>query len=56
MKESQALAAFAALSQETRLGIVRRLVRAGPDGLSAGEVADAAGVSGVERVVSSERA
>ena len=45
MKASQALAAFAALSQETRLGIVRRLVREGPDGLSAGEVAEAAGVS-----------
>lgn len=45
MKESQALEAFAALSQETRLGIVRRLVREGPDGLPAGAVAQAAGVS-----------
>jgi DNA-binding transcriptional ArsR family regulator len=45
MKASQAITAFAALSQETRLGIVRRLVREGPEGLSAGQVADAAGVS-----------
>ena len=45
MKASQALIAFAALSQETRLGIVRRLVREGPDGLSAGEIAESAGVS-----------
>jgi DNA-binding transcriptional ArsR family regulator len=45
MKESQALEAFAALSQQTRLGIVRLLVRRGPDGLPAGEVADKAGVS-----------
>jgi ArsR family transcriptional regulator, arsenate/arsenite/antimonite-responsive transcriptional repressor len=45
MKASQALGAFAALSQETRLGIVRLLVREGPDGLSAGDIADAAKVS-----------
>ena len=45
MKASQALDAFAALSQETRLGIVRLLVREGPDGLSAGAIADAAKVS-----------
>jgi len=41
MNESQALRGFAALSQETRLGIVRRLVRAGPDGLAAGALAEA---------------
>ena len=41
MDESQALRGFAALSQETRLGIVRRLVRAGPDGLAAGALAEA---------------
>ena len=45
MKASQALKGFAALSQETRLGIVRLLVREGPDGLSAGAIADAAKVS-----------
>ena len=38
MDEKQALAAFAALSQETRLRIVRRLVIAGPDGLPAGAI------------------
>jgi ArsR family transcriptional regulator len=45
MKESQALLAMAALSQETRLRIVRRLVRAGPKGVSAGVIADGLGVS-----------
>jgi DNA-binding transcriptional ArsR family regulator len=45
MKESQALTAFAALSQETRLGIVRLLVRAGADGVAAGDVAEAVSVS-----------
>jgi ArsR family transcriptional regulator, arsenate/arsenite/antimonite-responsive transcriptional repressor len=45
MKESQALTSFAALSQETRLAIVRLLVKAGPAGVPAGEVADAVKVS-----------
>jgi DNA-binding transcriptional ArsR family regulator len=45
MDESQALASFAALSQPTRLAIVRLLVRAGPDGVSAGAVADEVGAS-----------
>jgi DNA-binding transcriptional ArsR family regulator len=45
MKSSQALEAFAALSQETRLGIVRLLVRKGPEGLPAGALAEAAKVS-----------
>ena len=38
MDEKRALDAFAALSQETRLRIVRLLVTAGPDGLPAGEI------------------
>jgi DNA-binding transcriptional ArsR family regulator len=38
MDETRALAAFAALSQETRLRIVRLLVTAGPDGLPAGAI------------------
>ncbi|MDI4665656.1 metalloregulator ArsR/SmtB family transcription factor [Xanthobacter autotrophicus] len=38
MDEKQAIAAFAALSQETRLRIVRLLVEAGPDGLPAGAI------------------
>jgi DNA-binding transcriptional ArsR family regulator len=45
MNESQALPAFAALSQDTRLRIVRRLVQAGAEGLSAGTVAEAVGAS-----------
>jgi ArsR family transcriptional regulator, arsenate/arsenite/antimonite-responsive transcriptional repressor len=41
MKERQALDAFAALSQETRLRIVRLLVEAGPDGMPAGAIGEA---------------
>ena len=41
MDEAQAINAFAALSQETRLRIVRLLVTAGPDGLSAGAIGKA---------------
>jgi DNA-binding transcriptional ArsR family regulator len=33
------VAALAALAQETRLGIFRLLVQAGPDGMAAGEIA-----------------
>jgi DNA-binding transcriptional ArsR family regulator len=45
MKQSQALLSFAALAQDTRLAILRLLVRAGPEGLSAGAVAEEVGVS-----------
>jgi DNA-binding transcriptional ArsR family regulator len=45
MQERQALMSFAALSQETRLHIVRMLVVAGPDGMAAGAVAEKAEVS-----------
>lgn len=45
MEERQALTAFAALSQETRLRIVRILVQAGPDGVPAGVIAGAVGAS-----------
>ena len=45
MKESQALLALAALSQEIRLRVVRRLVRAGPNGISAGAIAESLGIS-----------
>jgi len=41
MLEEQALAAFAALSQETRLRMVRLLVKAGPQGLPAGAIGEA---------------
>ena len=45
MQERQALIAFGAMSQETRLRIVRLLVRAGPDGMAAGALAEAVEVS-----------
>jgi ArsR family transcriptional regulator, arsenate/arsenite/antimonite-responsive transcriptional repressor len=45
LEEPQALDAFGALSQETRLRMVRVLVQAGPEGLSAGTVGEAVGVS-----------
>jgi len=41
MNELQALDAFASLSQETRLRIVRLLVMVGPDGMPAGAIGDA---------------
>ena len=40
MKTSDAVAALAALAQETRLSIFRLLVKAGEQGLSAGGIAD----------------
>lgn len=45
MDESQAIRGFGALSQETRLRILRMLVQAGPDGRAAGEIGDFVGVS-----------
>jgi DNA-binding transcriptional ArsR family regulator len=45
MDERQALFCFAALAQETRLRIIRLLVKAGRDGMPAGAIADAMGVS-----------
>jgi DNA-binding transcriptional ArsR family regulator len=45
LDETQALDAFGALSQATRLQMVRALVVAGPDGLSAGAIGEAVGVS-----------
>jgi DNA-binding transcriptional ArsR family regulator len=45
MNERQARNAFAALSQETRLRIVRLLVQAGHDGMAAGAIAEAVEVS-----------
>ena len=38
MREKQALDMLGALSQETRLRVVRYLVQSGPEGASAGEV------------------
>jgi arsenate reductase len=45
MEEKRAVDAFAALSQETRLRIVRLLVGAGPNGLAAGQIGQAVGAS-----------
>lgn len=45
MDERQATLAFGALSQETRLKIIRMLVIAGPAGMAAGAIADEAGVA-----------
>jgi ArsR family transcriptional regulator, arsenate/arsenite/antimonite-responsive transcriptional repressor / arsenate reductase (thioredoxin) len=45
MKEHQAIQAFAALSQETRLRVVRILVKSGRDGMAAGAIAEAMAVS-----------
>lgn len=45
ISERQALLSFAALSQETRLAIVRALVIAGPQGMAAGTIAERMGVS-----------
>lgn len=43
MDTNTALDAFAALSQPTRLAIFRLLIKAGPKGMPAGEIADAVG-------------
>lgn len=45
MNETEALAALAAMSQETRLRILKHLIAAGPTGVPAGAVAEHAGVS-----------
>jgi len=38
MKKEKAIAALAALAQESRLDVFRMLVQSGPDGLPAGEI------------------
>lgn len=45
MDESQAIATFGALAQETRLRVLRFLVQAGPEGRAAGDIAAAMKVS-----------
>jgi ArsR family transcriptional regulator len=45
MEKAQAIAALAALAQDNRLDVFRLLVQAGPDGLSAGQVAAALGLA-----------
>lgn len=50
MEEHHALAGFAALSQETRLRIIRLLVRAGPEGMAAGAIGEALGDASTSRL------
>jgi ArsR family transcriptional regulator len=45
LEDPQALGAFGALSQETRLQMVRALVVAGPEGMAAGAIGEAVGAS-----------
>jgi ArsR family transcriptional regulator len=45
MKKADAVAALAALAQDNRLDAFRLLVQAGPEGMPAGQVSDALGVS-----------
>jgi DNA-binding transcriptional ArsR family regulator len=44
MEKSDAIAALAALAQDTRLDIFRLLVQAGPDGLPAGQIGEQLGL------------
>lgn len=44
MEKNHALNALSALGQDTRLDVFRLLVRAGPQGQAAGEIAEALGV------------
>jgi ArsR family transcriptional regulator len=44
MKKRDAVAALAALAQDSRLDAYRLLVQAGPEGMPAGEVADTLGL------------
>ncbi|MFC3571657.1 ArsR/SmtB family transcription factor [Paracoccus simplex] len=50
MNEPEALGAFAALSQETRLRVVRLLVQAGPEGMAAGAIGEALGGATTSRL------
>ena len=45
MDQNKAVAALGALAQDTRLGLFRLLVMAGPAGLSAGTIAERLGVA-----------
>ncbi|VIO81051.1 ArsR/SmtB family transcription factor [Bradyrhizobium ivorense] len=45
MEKTDAVSALGALAQDNRLDVFRLLVQAGPDGLSAGAVAEALGLA-----------
>ena len=44
MEVKEAVTSLAAMAQETRLGVLRLLVQAGPNGLPAGDIAKRVGV------------
>jgi ArsR family transcriptional regulator, arsenate/arsenite/antimonite-responsive transcriptional repressor len=44
METTEAVAALAAMAQETRLAVLRLLVQSGPNGLPAGDIAQRVGV------------
>ena len=44
MEVKEAVISLAAMAQETRLGVLRLLVQAGPNGLPAGDIAKRVGV------------
>lgn len=44
MDKNQSVVAFGALSQETRLDVIRLLIQAGTDGMAAGEIGERLGV------------
>jgi ArsR family transcriptional regulator, arsenate/arsenite/antimonite-responsive transcriptional repressor len=44
MEKTSAVAALAALAQDSRLDVYRLLVQTGPEGMPAGQVADAVGI------------
>jgi len=45
MEKTNALAALAALAQETRLDVYRLLVQAGPEGIAAGQIGERLGLA-----------
>jgi ArsR family transcriptional regulator, arsenate/arsenite/antimonite-responsive transcriptional repressor len=45
MEQRDAIAELAALAQDNRLDVIRLLVQAGPEGMSAGRVAEALGLA-----------
>ncbi|MEX6632942.1 ArsR/SmtB family transcription factor [Hyphococcus lacteus] len=45
METDNAVSAFSALAQETRLSTLKLLVRAGPNGMAAGAIANALGLA-----------
>ena len=47
MEPQGAVAALGALAHDTRLAVYRLLVQRGPDGLSAGMIAQAAGAAAI---------